>query len=146
MKKKTVNVGRAPEPFPGSFDELRTIIAAQISAYDVTPQRGSLKAGRFLIVDEAQNLDLDCMRTALFLFDQAQRVRPGRRPSCRWRVSPAAVSRSAYEKLKPQRPQLARPLAGAPAASMHRPEANPPAPTERQPTVIINPVVLKPLW
>ena len=41
--KKTANVGRAPEPFPGTFEELRTVIASQLAAYGVTPQRGSLK-------------------------------------------------------------------------------------------------------
>ena len=43
MRKKTANVGRAPEPFPGTFDQLRQVIAGLLVAYESTPQRGSLK-------------------------------------------------------------------------------------------------------
>jgi hypothetical protein len=45
MRKKTANVGKAPEPFPGSFDELRGVIQAQLASYHAMPsgKRSSLK-------------------------------------------------------------------------------------------------------
>jgi DNA-binding transcriptional ArsR family regulator len=43
MTKKTANVGREPEVFPGSDDELRAAIAIAIDAYETTPQHGRLK-------------------------------------------------------------------------------------------------------
>lgn len=42
LNKKTANVGKAPEPFPGSFDELRSLIAASLLYYHALPQNGSL--------------------------------------------------------------------------------------------------------
>lgn len=43
LRKKSANVGKAPEPFPGTFAELATLIAHAVSYYDVRPQRGSLR-------------------------------------------------------------------------------------------------------
>ncbi len=45
MRKKTANVGKAPEPFHGSFDELRGVIQAQLAAYHAMPtgKRSSIK-------------------------------------------------------------------------------------------------------
>lgn len=44
MKSKTANVGRAPEPFPGSFDDFRTAVALAVATYHTLPQkRGQLK-------------------------------------------------------------------------------------------------------
>jgi hypothetical protein len=39
MRKKTQNVGRDPAPFPGSQDELRQQIAAQVERYNLTSSR-----------------------------------------------------------------------------------------------------------
>lgn len=43
MKKKTSSVGGKVEPFPGSFDDFRTIINMQLALYHRMPQRGTLK-------------------------------------------------------------------------------------------------------
>jgi hypothetical protein len=37
-RKKTANVGKEPDPFPGTTDELRELIAGQITRYEITPQ------------------------------------------------------------------------------------------------------------
>jgi len=37
MRAKTANVGKAPVPFPGSFEELRQAFATAINNYDLTP-------------------------------------------------------------------------------------------------------------
>lgn len=42
LRKKSANVGRDPEPFPGTFDELRTLIGSAVDYYESMPQRGSL--------------------------------------------------------------------------------------------------------
>ena len=41
--KKTANVGKPPEPFPGSIDDLRTAIGSCITLYEMKPQRGALQ-------------------------------------------------------------------------------------------------------
>lgn len=45
MRKKSANVGGAPEPFPGSFAQLRGVIQAQLASYHAMPsdKRSSLK-------------------------------------------------------------------------------------------------------
>jgi hypothetical protein len=45
MRKKTANVGKAPEPFPGNFEQLRGVIQAQLASYHAMPSsnRSSLK-------------------------------------------------------------------------------------------------------
>jgi hypothetical protein len=43
MKKKASSVGGKVEPFPGSFDDFRTIIDMQLALYHRMPQRGTLK-------------------------------------------------------------------------------------------------------
>lgn len=43
MRQKSANVGKAPMPFPGSFEELKARIQAMIGLYNESPQRGSLK-------------------------------------------------------------------------------------------------------
>jgi hypothetical protein len=45
MASKTANVGEAPEPFPGTLDELRAVIAGYLITYETQGQRGGL-AGR----------------------------------------------------------------------------------------------------
>lgn len=85
MKKKTANVGREPEPFPGTFEELRTVIASQLAAYDVTPQRGSLKGRAPRAVYAAAIADgwgmtaieADTLRIA-FATEEPRQVRQGR--------------------------------------------------------------------
>lgn len=41
--KKTANVGKPPEPYPGTIDDLRNDIGAFLTLYHNNPQRGSLK-------------------------------------------------------------------------------------------------------
>lgn len=42
MKKKTANVGRDPDPYPGAFDDLREEITRALALYEIRPQRGAL--------------------------------------------------------------------------------------------------------
>lgn len=42
MKKVTANQGRAPEPFPGSFDDFKGAIQNLLAYYHTVPQRGAL--------------------------------------------------------------------------------------------------------
>jgi hypothetical protein len=41
--KKTANVGKPPEPFPGTIDDLRVAIGSCLTLYEMSPQRGTLK-------------------------------------------------------------------------------------------------------
>lgn len=45
MKKKTHNVGKEPEPFPGTWDEFHAAIDTALALYHTQPQQGTL-AGR----------------------------------------------------------------------------------------------------
>ena len=46
QRKKTANVGKEPEPYPGTFDELRATLDRYVGLYNETPQFGSALAGR----------------------------------------------------------------------------------------------------
>lgn len=46
LRKKTANVGRVPDPFPGTFPELQTLIAAQIELFHKVPQKGGSLKGK----------------------------------------------------------------------------------------------------
>lgn len=41
--KKTANVGKPPEPFEGSLDDLRAVLEAHLGLWEALPQKGALK-------------------------------------------------------------------------------------------------------
>jgi hypothetical protein len=51
--KKTANVGHAPEPFPGTIDDLRAAIGSCLTLYEMQPQRGALNGRAPRVVYEA---------------------------------------------------------------------------------------------
>lgn len=85
MEKKSANVGREPDPFPGTFEQLRSLIAAAIEFYHRTPQRGSLSNQTPLATYEkfiAQgwgkvDVEPDALAIA-FSTEEARQVRQGR--------------------------------------------------------------------
>jgi hypothetical protein len=43
MRKKTQNMGKEPEPYPGSLDEFHQAIDTMLASYHAKPQKGNLK-------------------------------------------------------------------------------------------------------
>lgn len=46
LRKKTANHGREPDPFPGTIDELRDLIANCVALYNKMPQKGRALKGK----------------------------------------------------------------------------------------------------
>lgn len=85
MRKKSANVGREPDPFPGTFEQLRTLIAAHVEMYHQTPQSGALdgtspfEAYQAFIDQGWGKVDVDPDALAVaFSTEESRQVRQGR--------------------------------------------------------------------
>lgn len=82
--KKTANVGKPPEPFPGTIDDLRDAIGGCLTLYETKPQRGALKGRSPRQVYEAalaagwQRVAVDVRELhSVFATDELRRPRQG---------------------------------------------------------------------